>query len=147
MRKFTVTGMTCAACSARVEGAVGALAGVDACAVNLLTGVLAVEGEASDESIFAAVEAAGYGIKSGSHGQKGEGRALFLRFLWSLLLLLPLMYLLMGHLMWGLPLPSALTSVWFVGAAQLVLALAVLVINRKFVINGIKEKAILLDRF
>lgn len=139
MRKFSVTGMSCAACSARVERAVSRLSGVDACAVNLLTGTLAVEGSAGDSEIIAAVLAAGYGIKDGSDEKNDGRRVLFSRFLPSVLLLLLLMYLSMAHLMWGAPLPDALSTVWFVGGAELVLALAVMVLNRKFFISGIKS--------
>ena len=139
MRKFTVTGMTCSACSARVERAVGSLPEVEACSVNLLTGTLAVEGSASDEVIRGAVEAAGYGIGSSSGGQKSQERVLLLRLIASLILLAPLMYISMGHLMWGFPLPEALGNVAFIGGAQLVLALAVMAVNCKFFINGAKS--------
>lgn len=138
MRKFTVTGMTCSACSARVEGAVRSLDGVQTCAVNLLTATLAVEGDAPDEAIRGAVEAAGYGIADGIGDKKGEGRVLLSRLILSLLLLLPLMYISMGHLMWGLPLPAPLSGVAFIGAAELVLALAVMLINGRFFINGVR---------
>jgi Cu2+-exporting ATPase len=131
--------MSCAACSARVERAVSALSGVDACCVNLLTGTLAVEGTASDGAVFDAVRAAGYGIKSERDADGGEGRRLLWRFLFSAILLLPLMYLSMGHLMWGAPLPAALGTVPFVGGAELLLALAVMVINGRFFISGIKS--------
>ena len=144
MEQYTVTGMRCAACSARVERAVSSLPGVSACSVNLLTGTLAVEGTASEEAILAAVRQAGYGAEKGQTSAREsatpadrEARLLFRRFLFSLVLLLPLMYLSMGHTMLGLPLPSLLAgSPLAIGLAQMLLSAAALFTNRIFFING-----------
>ena len=115
MKQYIVTGMTCAACSGRVEAAVSALPGVSACSVNLLTGQMGVEGSATDEEIVSAVVSAGYGASpQGKTEQKGEEKlpdsgegALKLRLFSSLAFLLALMYISMGHVMWGWPLPAA----------------------------------------
>ena len=115
MRSYNVSGMSCAACSARVEKAVSAIDGVNSCSVNLLTNSMTVEGSASDESIITAVEKAGYGaslkgkekvknVKNTSHTD--EKKSIIARLVASLVLLIPLMYLSMGHVMWGWPLPK-----------------------------------------
>ena len=141
MEQYRVTGMTCAACSARVEKAVSALDGVDSCSVNLLTNSMAVSGSATTAQIISAVEKAGYGASL-----KGEDAsvltdtatpALVRRLVASLGFLLVLMYLSMGYTMWRFPLPSFLTAhpVW-IGVAQMVLAAVVMVINRRFFISG-----------
>ena len=144
MKKFKVTGMSCAACSARVEKAVSALQGVEDCTVNLLTGSLAVSGPVSPEEIVSAVEAAGYGAvseekgsaKRATGGEKAE-KSLCLRLISSLILLALLMYCSMGHVMWGFPLPTAVSQNPLVLALiQMLLALAVMVINQRFFING-----------
>ncbi len=147
MRQFDVTGMTCAACSARVEKSVNGVEGVSVCTVNLLTNSMTVEGSASDDAIIKAVEKAGYGarikdetfsVKNENEGKKEE-KALKIRLGISVLLLLVLMYLSMGYTMWNFPVPSFLDgSFTGVAAAQTVLSFAVLVINRRFFINGIK---------
>lgn len=146
-REFAVSGMSCAACSARVEKAVKALAAVEDCAVSLLTGSMRVTGEASDEAIVSAVLAAGYGCTpktgekrreppDGKDAQKKEIQSLRVRFLSSLVLLLPLMYVSMGH-MAGLPLPPPLAEhLALRGLTELLLATVILMINRKFFVNG-----------
>lgn len=118
MKQFTVTGMSCAACSARVEKAVTKVPGVSACTVSLLTNSMGVEGSASDEAIIAAVEEAGYGASvKGAQSRKGETvnqdmealkdhetPVLKRRLIASLGFLIVLMYMSMGHMMWGWPL-------------------------------------------
>ena len=147
--KFKVTGMTCAACSARVEKATKSVDGVTACSVNLLTGDMITEGGASAEDIISAVTAAGYGIsRSGDKATKRtdadnsgtETRALAVRLLSSLVFLLLLMYVSMGHMMFSLPLPGfLLKSHTAMGLSQLLLAGIVLVINQRFFISGAKS--------
>ena len=148
--KFDVTGMSCAACSARVEKAVAKVEGVDQCAVNLLTNSMQVEGSASAEAIIAAVEAAGYGASvhdAAAAPAKTEEKnpadadraALRRRLIASLAFLLPLMYVSMGHMMWGFPLPSFLASDHVaMGLIQLLLTAAVMVVNQKFFVSGTK---------
>lgn len=149
MEKYNVTGMSCAACSARVERAVMAVEGVSSCSVNLLTNSMTVEG-ASPEAVIAAVVAAGYGASlKGNEGKREESgdviddavrrqrRAMVLRLCLSLLFLAPLMYISMGHVMWGAPLPFGLGNFPIaVALSELVLSAAVLVINQKFFISG-----------
>lgn len=144
MKKYKVTGMSCAACSARVEKAVLAVSDVNSCAVNLLMGTMSVEGGVESE-IIRAVESAGYGAspfeKERKHEdnaeERKERRNIVLRLVFSLLLLLPLMYVSMGHVMWGFPLPSPLaSSAVAVGLSELLLCALVLVINQRFFING-----------
>ena len=144
MEQYRVTGMTCAACSARVEKAVSALEGVDSCAVNLLTNSMMVSGTATSALVIAAVEKAGYG--AALKGEKAikadtsvdtETPALLRRLLVSLGFLLLLMYLSMGYTMWHFPLPAILTEhPFWIGFAQLVLSAVVMVINRRFFISG-----------
>ena len=117
MRQFAVTGMSCAACSARVEKAVSKVPGVTSCSVSLLTNSMGVEGEALDKDIIEAVENAGYGasLKTKSKKEKvnndeellkdRETPVLKRRLSISILLLIPLMYVSMGHMMWNFPLP------------------------------------------
>ena len=148
MKRYTVTGMSCAACSARVEKAVSALEGVESCAVNLLTGDLAVSGEVAEEAVLSAVHEAGYGITSKTAGEKSNPpapavlpehptRPILLRLIASLVLLLPLMYLSMGHGMWGWPLPAALAkNPLAIGLLQLLLTLAVMIVNGRFFTSG-----------
>lgn len=149
MEQYQVTGMSCAACSARVEKAVSAVEGVTSCSVSLLTNSMAVEGTASPEAIVAAVEAAGYGAKQKGKEQKsdraGEALAdrespiLLRRLICSLLFLLPLMYLSMGHTMWSWPLPPALEeNPVAVGILQMLFSAIIMVINQKFFISGAK---------
>ena len=147
-QQFDVTGMSCAACSARVEKAVKAVAGVECCAVSLLTNSMAVEGDAPAEAIVEAVTAAGYGAspkgaeKKPVSPKKAEGsevKTLLTRLICSLALLLPLMYLTMGHGMWGWPVPKALAeNAMAQGLTQLLLTTAVLVINQKFFKSGVR---------
>ena len=145
MEQYNVTGMSCAACSARVEQAVSALPGVQSCAVSLLTNSMGVEGTASPAEIIRAVENAGYGAS-----RKGEEQAapqaladtetprLCKRLITSIVLLLPLMYVSMGH-MWGLPMPSFFEgNPIAMGLWQLLLSAAVMVVNQKFFISGFK---------
>ena len=151
MEQYQITGMSCAACSARVEKAVSKVSGVTSCSVSLLTNSMGVEGTATPQAIIAAVEAAGYGAskKGGGAVQTASADAdalkdtetprLKKRLIASLVFLIVLMYFSMGHMMWGWPLPS-----WFegnhiaMGLLQLLLTVAVMVINQKFFINGFK---------
>ena len=153
MEQFNVTGMSCAACSARVEKAVSKVPGVTSCSVSLLTNSMGVEGTASDAAIIKAVQDAGYGAspkKAGAAAAAGtsadldalqdhETPKLKRRLIASLGFLLVLMYFSMGHMMWGWPLPH-----WFdgnhiaMGLVQLLLAGIVMVINQKFFISGFK---------
>ena len=150
MRQYNVTGMSCAACSARVEKAVGKVPGVTSCSVSLLTNSMGVEGTAEPSAILAAVEAAGYGASEKGAAQSSpsageqqledrETPRIRRRLIWSVGFLLVLMYFSMGHMMWGWPLPH-----WFdgnhvaMGLVQLLLAGIVMVINQKFFINGFK---------
>ena len=150
MEQYNITGMSCAACSARVEKAVSALPGVESCAVNLLTNSMVVEGSAGRQEIIRAVEAAGYGASlKGTGSAKGtaqddplkdrETPALKRRLFTSLGFLLILMYLSMGHMMWGWPLPAFFTDNHVaMGLAQLLLTGIIMVINQKFFISGFK---------
>ena len=153
MEQFNVTGMSCAACSARVEKAVKKVPGVTSCSVSLLTNSMGVEGTASPAAILSAVQEAGYGAspKNASASKASDASAdldaladhetpkLKRRLIASLGFLLVLMYFSMGHMMWGWPLPH-----WFdgnhvaMGLVQLLLAGIVMVINQKFFINGFK---------
>ena len=149
MEQYNVTGMSCAACSARVEKAVSALDGVTSCSVNLLTGSMGVEGTASSEVVIRAVQQAGYGasLKGASKEQMQkedelvdrETPVLKRRLLASLGFLVVLMYFSMGHMMWGWPVPVFFEqNVVAQGILQMVLAVIVMVINQKFFINGFK---------
>ena len=126
MKQYTVTGMSCAACSARVEKAVSHVAGVESCSVSLLTNSMGVEGDVKDADIIAAVEQAGYGaeVKGAASGENQGGKSgsmageemlkdretpvLKRRLIASVCFLVPLMYLSMGHMMWGWPVPEVL---------------------------------------
>lgn len=145
--KFNVTGMTCAACSAHVEKAVRGVAGVDTVSVNLLMNSMMVSyGEpATEEAICRAVEAAGYGaapadaetVRQEEPFTDHETPKLRRRLIASLCLLIPLMYVSMGHLMWGWPVPAAFAeNPWAIAMYQLLLTGLVMVINQKFFING-----------
>ena len=146
MRQFTVTGMSCAACQARVEKAVSKVPGVDTCSVSLLTGSMGVEGSASDEAVISAVKKAGYGASvKGAKAAPDEADALTdretpalkKRLLTSLFFLLALMYLSMGHTMLSLPLPARLEAdPAAVGLLQMILAAVVMLINQKFFVSG-----------
>ena len=157
MEQYTVTGMSCAACSTRVEKAVSKVDGVTSCSVSLLTNSMGVEGTASPKQIIAAVEEAGYGASvKGKQDQNSStaGRAmeyeemlkdretpvLKRRLVASLVLLAPLMYVSMGHMMWGWPLPSFFDGNHVaMGLVQLLFAVAVMVVNQKFFISGFKS--------
>ena len=154
MEQYNVTGMSCAACSARVEKAVGKVPGVTSCSVSLLTNSMGVEGSASAAEVIAAVEEAGYGAsrkgteKAASAGSASPEEALadhetplLKKRLWSSLLFLAvLMYFSMGHMMWNWPVPAFLQGNHVaMGLLQLLLTVAVMVINQKFFISGFKS--------
>ena len=158
MKQYTVTGMSCAACSARVEKAVGKVSGVDSCSVSLLTNSMAVEGEALPQEIIAAVEAAGYQAREKGAASQGENMAgpangageemlkdretpvLKQRLVYSVGFLVLLMYLSMGHMMWNWPVPSFLEGNHMaMGLLQLHLTVIIMVINQKFFINGFRS--------
>lgn len=152
MKQYKVTGMTCAACSARVEKAVNQVEGVTSCSVSLLTNSMGVEGEASEAAVIQAVVDAGYGasMKSGPDSQKKEESddelqdeetpLLKKRLVSSLVFLLVLMYLSMGHMMWGWPLPAVLAENHVaMGIVQLLLTVIIMVINQRFFISGFKS--------
>ena len=154
MERYTVSGMSCAACQARVEKAVSKVEGVESCSVSLLTNSMAVEGSASAGDVIRAVTDAGYGavLKSDGSAQEkpGSGIAsaedaledretpvLKRRLLWSLGFLLVLMYFSMGHMMWGWPVPSFFEDNHVaMGLLQMILAAIVMIINQKFFISG-----------
>lgn len=161
MKQYTVTGMSCAACSARVEKAVSKVEGVTSCSVSLLTNSMGVEGSATDAQIVEAVEQAGYGASpKGTGTETANGRAnnsleqlkaaqdalvdretpkLRNRLIASLIFLVVLMYFSMGHMMWGWPLPEFFNGNHVaMGLLQLLLTVAVMVINQKFFISGFK---------
>ncbi|MBR5337889.1 MAG: heavy metal translocating P-type ATPase [Lachnospiraceae bacterium] len=152
MEQYNVTGMTCAACQNRVEKAVGAVEGVESCAVSLLTNSMGVEGTARPEDIIAAVEAAGYGAsKKASGGEKSPARdgeealkdtetpKMKKRLIASVILLIPLMYASMGHMLWAWPLPGFLDGNHVaMGLYQLLLSGMVMVVNQKFFVSGFK---------
>ncbi|MBE6530138.1 MAG: heavy metal translocating P-type ATPase [Ruminococcaceae bacterium] len=149
MQQYQVTGMSCAACSARVEKAVSAVDGVTSCSVSLLTNSMGVEGTAKPEEIIAAVEAAGYGarqkgkeqqtIRKGETLSDRESLLLLRRLIVSLVFLIPLMYFSMGHSMWGWYLPFGLEhNPVAVGILQLLLSAAIMVVNQKFFISGFR---------
>ena len=163
MEQYTVTGMSCAACSTRVEKAVSKVPGVTSCSVSLLTNSMGVEGTASEQDIVKAVTDAGYGAsKKGSkatgNAQNGsmstgggpigdeellkdrETPVLKKRLLSSLVFLIVLMYFSMGHMMWDWPLPAVLADNHIaMGLIQMLLTIAVMVINQKFFISGFKS--------
>ena len=161
MEQYHVTGMSCAACSSRVEKAVSKVPGVESCSVSLLTNSMGVEGTASPEAVIAAVEAAGYGASckgrgagtpsgSGNGASRGGTEADLLedtetpvlkkRLIWSIIFLVVLMYFSMGHMMWGWPVPEAMADNHVaMGLLQLLLTAAVMVINQKFFISGFRS--------
>ena len=153
MRQYNVTGMSCAACSARVEKAVSGLDGVTSCAVNLLTNSMSVEGTAPSAEIIAAVEAAGYGAseKGASKSTPSDNEDALIdretpvlkrRLYASLGFWLILMYFSMGHMMWGFPLPPFFNGNHVaMGLLQLLLAGIIMVINQKFFVSGFKGLA------
>ena len=147
MEQYTVTGMSCAACSARVEKAVSKLEGVSACSVSLLTNSMGVEGSVSAAAVIKAVEEAGYGASlKGKNNTQSSSRAeqeemlkdketpVLKRRLWySIGFLVVLMYFSMGHMMWGFPVPEFLEDNHIaMGLIQLLLTITVMVINQKF---------------
>ncbi len=157
MEQYNVTGMSCAACQARVEKAVNAVDGVESCAVSLLTNSMGVMGSASSEEIIRAVEKAGYGaslkasakndrlnITAGTEEYEDslkdtESPILKKRLVASVILLIPLMYVSMGHMLWNLPLPSFLDGNHVaMGLYELLIAGIIMVINQKFFISGFK---------
>lgn len=150
MEQYHITGMSCAACSSRVEKAVSNLAGVTECSVSLLTNSMGVEGTASSEDIIRAVEQAGYGASaagakdrapsSQNGGQDKELKKLRQRLISSLFFLVILMYLSMGHMMWGWPLPAAAAKNHVaLGLCQMLLTIMIMVINQKFFVSGFKS--------
>ncbi|MCI7136366.1 MAG: heavy metal translocating P-type ATPase [Candidatus Limivicinus sp.] len=153
MKQYKVTGMSCAACSARVEKAVSKVPGVTSCSVSLLTNSMGVEGTAAPAEIIAAVEEAGYGAsekgaaaeKSGSADREDalkdrETPLLKRRLIWSVGFLLILMYFSMGHMMWGWPLPPFYNDNHVaMGLTQLLLTAIIMVINQKFFVSGFKS--------
>ena len=154
MEQYTVTGMSCAACSARVEKAVSKVDGVTSCSVSLLTNSMGVEGSASPQAIIEAVEEAGYGAAlKGAEAKTSAAAAaneemlkdhetpvLKRRLLASLGFLLILMYFSMGHMMWGWPVPEFFSNNHVaMGILQLLLTVIIMVINQKFFISGFKS--------
>ena len=143
MKQYEVTGMSCAACQARVEKAVSSVEGVTSCSVSLLTGLMGVEGNASDSDIIEAVKAAGYGagVKEGSTGLEDlkdlETPVLFRRLAASLIFLILLMYLSMGHTMLSLPVPGFFRDDHvMLTIAQMILCVIIMVINGRFFVSG-----------
>ena len=155
MKQYDVTGMSCAACSNRIEKAVSKVPGVTSCSVSLLTNSMGVDGTASPEAVIAAVEKAGYGAsEKGAHGdqarEKGGSMAaeeeslkdketpkMKRRLIASLCFWIPLMYISMGHMMWNWPLPSVLAENHMaMGLIELLLTTIIMVINQKFFVNG-----------
>ena len=154
MEQYTITGMSCAACTARVEKAVSEVEGVTSCSVNLLTHSMGVEGTAGSEAIITAVRNAGYdatpkkGMKEGEDSRSSvtgelsdrETPTLKKRLTASLIFLIILMYISMGHMMWHLPLPAFFHNNHIaIGLLQLLLTIAIMIINQKFFINGFKS--------
>lgn len=152
MEQYSITGMSCAACSTRVEKAVSKVPGVTSCSVSLLTNSMGVEGTASSKAIMEAVTKAGYGaaLKKSSNATNStsydemeledkETPQLKRRLIWSVVFLVVLMYFSMGHTMWGWPLPSFFNENHVaMGLVQLLLTMIIMVIHRKFFINGWK---------
>ncbi|MGN0652943.1 MAG: heavy metal translocating P-type ATPase [Gemmiger sp.] len=151
MEQYSVTGMSCAACSARVEKAVSAVPGVTSCAVSLLTNSMGVEGAVDPAAVVAAVEQAGYGASlKGAKGSAGktapdpladrETPALRRRLIASLGFLIVLMYFSMGHMMWGWPVPAFFAQNHLAMALlEMLLTIAVMIINQKFFFSGFKS--------
>ena len=155
MKQYRVTGMSCAACSARVEKAVSGVPGVTSCSVSLLTNSMGVEGSAPPDRIIQAVEAAGYGASLKGAEKQKDGSApswmdaealkdretpkLKKRLLLSVPILLILMYFSMGHMMWGWPAPAAFDNHVFLGLFELLLAVCVMIINGRFFTSGFRS--------
>lgn len=151
MEQYNVTGMSCAACVARVEKAVNSVDGVKSCAVSLLTNSMGVEGTASSDAVIKAVIDAGYGASLKNHQKKSQTAAyedslkdtetpkLIKRLISSIIILLPLMYVSMGHMMWNWPLPSFMRGNHVaMGIYQLLLCVLIMAINQKFFVSGFK---------
>lgn len=150
MTQYNVTGMSCAACSARVEKAVSSVDGVSSCSVNLLTNSMGVDGTATSKEIIEAVEKAGYGASLKTNNKKTKSNSddelkdtqtpkLVKRLVASLVFLAPLMYISMGHMMWGWKLPSFMQNNHIaMGLAQMLFAIIIMVINQNFFISGFK---------
>ncbi len=149
MERYDVGGMSCAACSARVEKAVGNVDGVTSCSVSLLTNSMVVEGSASADEIIHAVEKAGYTAKAQNAATQqnnkikiekpNEVKPLLQRFFISLGLLLVLMYFSMGHVMWHFPLPPFFSgNPIAIALVQMILSAAVMIINKRFFVSGFK---------
>ncbi len=152
MKKYTVTGMSCAACVAHVEKAVNKIEKVESVSVNLLTNSMQVEGDASSDEVIAAVVAAGYGASEAAQGPqqsapKGESDSfsdtetpkMIRRLVASIVFLLPLMYVSMGHMMWNWPLPEGFANNHVaMGLYEMLLAILIMVFNQKFFINGFR---------
>lgn len=155
MDQYTISGMSCAACSARVEKAVSSLEGVESCAVSLLTNSMSVSGSVSPAEIIKAVEAAGYGAKLRGEGTEGvrknvldetrealedtETPRLKKRLIASVVVMLVLMYFSMGHMMAGFPAPKAFDNMLFMGLFQMCLSLLVMAINARFFSSGLRS--------
>ena len=153
MKQYNVTGMSCAACSARVEKAVGQVPGVTSCSVSLLTNSMGVEGTASPEAVIKAVQDAGYGASEKGAAKQSASMAenekaledhatpaLKRRLIWSVGFLIVLMYFSMGHMMWGWPLPRFYNDNHVaMGLTQLLLTVIIMAINQKFFISGFKS--------
>ena len=153
MKQYNVNGMSCAACSTRVEKAVSKVEGVTSCSVSLLTNSMGVEGDAKEADILAAVEKAGYSasvkgentVKRTEHAEEEflkdrETPVLKKRLILSFVFLVPLMYLSMGHMMWNWPLPGILAENHVaMGILQLLLTGCVMIINQKFFVSGFQS--------
>ncbi|MGN0442191.1 MAG: heavy metal translocating P-type ATPase [Acutalibacteraceae bacterium] len=153
MQQFTITGMSCAACSARIEKAVSKLPGVTSCSVSLLTNSMSVDGSAKPQDIIKAVEHSGYGAslkgsddttsqqsRADETNGSGETHSLRLRLISSIVFLVPLMYLSMGHMMWGWYVPDILADNHIaMGLIELLLTAVIMVINQRFFISGFKS--------
>ena len=155
MKQYDVTGMSCAACSNRIEKTVSKVPGVTSCSVSLLTNSMGVEGTASSEDVIAAVEKAGYGAsEKGAHENQARGKGVSMaaeeeslkdketpkmkrRLIASLCFWIPLMYISMGHMMWNWPLPAVLSENHMaIGLVELLLTTIIMVINQKFFVSG-----------
>ena len=158
MKQYTVSGMSCAACQTRVEKAVSKLPGVKSCSVSLLTNSMGVEGDVTSSEVIKAVEAAGYGAAEKDAAEQSHGSfqaklaaeedalkdretpKMKRRLIASIVFLLPLLYLTMGHMMWGWPLPAFFDGNHVaMGLLQLLLAAAIMVVSQKFFVNGFKS--------
>lgn len=146
MKQYNITGMSCAACANRIEKTVAHIDGVESCSVSLLTNSMGVEGTASSESVIQAIENIGYGAsEKGVEKVKDDSLVdhetpkLKKRLITSLVFLLLLMYLSMGHMMWKLPVPSFLENHVSLAVTEMLLTIIILVINKAFFINGYKS--------